>query len=418
MQLESSPVGFGLEQIVSGREFDLTKGIVYKSTNGGESWIEVWQGDNMARYIWVNPQDNNILYVSTGIFDREAANSNPQSGKAGGVGVIKSTDGGMTWQEANNGLDNLYVGSLFMHPENPDILLAGTGNNQYFYNSGIYLTTNGAQNWTPVSQGFNLNINSVEFSITDPQIAYAGADNNILRSNDGGQTWNVINPGEFGWGAPGVRSGFPIDFQVDPRNPERIFANNYGGGNFLSEDGGQTWQVASTGYTGAQMRALDIDPEHPGLVYGASRNGIFRSLDGGATWEGIVDKEFYALEWHAIAVNPDNPATIVAATNMWQVLAYSANRGRAWQGVLELGPNRGVRDLVYAPYDPNLVFAGTAGFFSAGGFTDEVPGNGIYRSQNGGLSWEKITTGQFSDAHVTQIAISQDRIRGHICIHN
>ncbi len=212
--------------------------------------------------------------------------------------MINSSDGGMTWQEANNGLDNLYVGSLFMHPENPDILLAGAGNNQYFYNSGIYFTTNGAQNWTPVSQGFNLNINSVEFSITDPQIAYAGADNNILRSNDGGQTWNVINPGEFGWGAPGVRSGFPIDFQVDPRNPERIFANNYGGGNFLIEDGGQTWQVASTGYTGAQMRALDIDPEHPGLVYGASRNGIFRSLDGGAPGKELSIKNF--TPWNGV----------------------------------------------------------------------------------------------------------------------
>jgi len=64
-----------------------------------------------------------VVYVSTGIFDREAANSDPSLGTPGGVGVIKSIDGGQTWTPVNRGLDNLYVGTLFMHPRDPDILI-------------------------------------------------------------------------------------------------------------------------------------------------------------------------------------------------------------------------------------------------------------------------------------------------------
>jgi hypothetical protein len=74
---------------ISGREFDLTKGVVYKTTDGGEHWTGIWRGDNLARYIWINPRDPDVIYVSTGIFDREAANSDPERNLPGGVGVVK-----------------------------------------------------------------------------------------------------------------------------------------------------------------------------------------------------------------------------------------------------------------------------------------------------------------------------------------
>ncbi len=292
----------------------MTGGVVYKTTDGGESWAEVWRGDNLARYIWIDPRDTNVLYVSTGIFDREAANSNPQTGDPGGEGVLKSTDGGKTWANINNGLNNLYVGSLFMHPTNPDILLAGTGNNQYHADNGVYLSQDGGANWKHVLSGQN--IEAVEFSVSNPLIAYAGSENAIFRSEDGGETWKLVSGGgEDGWGAPGVRAGFPIDFQVDPRNPDRIFANEYGGGNFLSEDGGKTWVDASRGYTGAQVRALAVDPNEPGRVIAAARSGIFVSYDGGSNWSGLSNPPVVVMEWNAVAIDPADPQHIVAETN-------------------------------------------------------------------------------------------------------
>ncbi len=391
-----------------GREFDMTQGVVYKTTNGGENWTAIWRGDNLARYIWIDPRDTNMLYISTGIFDREAANSNPQTGDPGGEGILKSTDGGRTWTHVNNGLKNLYVGSLFMHPVNPDILIAGTGNNQYRNSAGVYLSTDGGATWiqTLVTEGGEP-IESVEISTANPDIAYAGGESTIYRSEDGGLTWRrVSGGGENGWGAPGVRAGFPIDFQVDPRNPDRIFANEYGGGNFLSEDGGRTWVDASRGYTGAQVRAIAVDPNEPGQVIAAARSGIFVSQDGGVNWAGLSNPPLVSMEWNAVAIDPSNPQHIVAATNWGNFLANSLNGGVTWERVLNFGEQRvGWHAIAFALSDPDIIYAGSTGYYSAGSFDSSQPGRGIYVSHDEGKNWTPANNALSQDASVYWLAV-------------
>ena len=107
---------------IQGNEFEKTKGVVYKTTDCGENWSQIWQGNNLARYIFIDPRDTDVLYLSTGIFDREAADSDYDTNTPGGEGVLKSIDGGLTWQNINTGIENLYIGTLIMHPDNPDIL--------------------------------------------------------------------------------------------------------------------------------------------------------------------------------------------------------------------------------------------------------------------------------------------------------
>ncbi len=387
-----------------GREFDMTRGVVYKTTNGGQSWRAVWRGANLARYVWINPQNPEILYISTGFFDREAANSDPAKKLAGGEGILKSTDGGQTWGAINNGLNNLYVTSLFMHPSNPDILLAAAGNIQYPVGGGVYLTTDGGESWTSTLPNEQDIFEAVEFSSSNPSIAYAGNDLAIYRSEDGGHTWRRASGGEY-WGPPGVRAGFPIDFQVDPRNPDRIFANEYGGGNFLSVDGGQTWTDVSRGYTGAQVRDVVVDPSLPARIYGAARSGIFVSQDGGGQWEGLNYAPVVSMEWNAVAVDPRNPQQVLAANN-WNGLAASQDGGHSWALVLELpGPRTGFRTIAFAPSGPETVYAGSAGFYSAGVFDPVMPGRGIYVSHDGGATWAPANSGLSQDAHVTGLAI-------------
>jgi photosystem II stability/assembly factor-like uncharacterized protein len=84
-----------------------------------------------------------------------------------------------------------------------------------------------------------------------------------------------------------MNAGIPVDFQVDPRNPDRIFVNNYTGGNFLSTDGGGNWVLATKGYTGADLHSVAVDPLDARRVYTIGRSGPFRSDDGGATWVGL-----------------------------------------------------------------------------------------------------------------------------------
>jgi photosystem II stability/assembly factor-like uncharacterized protein len=389
-----------------GREFDRVKGVVYKTTNGGQNWSAVWRGDNLARYIWIDPRDSDVLYISTGIFDREAADSDPIAGTPGGEGVLKSTDGGQTWQNINNGLKNLYVGTLFMHPENPDILLAGTGNNQYHEQSGVYFTSDGGMTWqqTLVGRGGI----SVEFSSLDPNIAYAGDTDGIFRSIDGGWTWEQMDSEEQGWGTLGVLAGFPIDFQVDPRDPNRIFANNYGGGNFLSEDGGATWTVASTGYTGAQVRAIAVDPNDPARVYVAARSGIFVSQDGGNNWQGLSFPPARVLEWNAVAIDPNNSRNILAANN-WLMgsILRSMDGGISWGLPVPEGEmGYAWRSLAYAPSNSKIIYAGAGAFSSAGSFNDELEGIGINLSTDGGVSWNSANDGNSEKAQVAGLAVS------------
>ncbi|MDH4135180.1 MAG: hypothetical protein OEW09_00465 [Anaerolineae bacterium] len=388
----------------SGREFDMTQGVVYKTTDGGQNWTPVWRGDNLARYVWIDPRDPDVLYVSTGIFDREAANSIPDSRTAGGVGIVKSTDGGQTWTEANNGLANTYVGTLFMHPENPDILLAGTGNNQYYDGAGVYLSTDSGHSWQQTLVGEN--INAVEFALSNPDVAYAGSADAVHRSADGGRTWQRVSGGENGWGPPGVRAGFPIDFQVDPRDPDRIFANNYGGGNFLSADGGHTWAVASKGYTGAQVRDIAVDPTAAGRVFAAARSGLFLSTDGGDDWAGLSYPPAASLEWYVVAIDPTDSQHVLAANNWNGVILQSHDGGRAWRPVSQR-PDESMswRAIAFAPSDPATVYAGTSAFFSAGTFDDWMPAGGIYVSHDGGASWTMANDVLSQEANVTSLAI-------------
>jgi len=389
----------------SGREFDMTQGVVYKTTDGGQNWQAVWRGDNLARYVWIDPRAPDVIYVSTGIFDREAANSIPDSRTAGGVGIIKSTNGGETWTEVNNGLANLYVGTLFMHPETPDVLLAGTGNNQYYTRAGVYLSTDGGDSWQQTLVGEN--INAVEFAVSQPDLAYAGSADAVYRSEDGGDTWQRVCGGRDGWGPPGVRAGFPIDFQVDPRDPDRIFANNYGGGNFLSADGGRTWTVASKGYTGAQVRDIAVDPTAAGQVFAAARSGLFLSTDGGGDWIGLSTPPAASLEWYVVAIDPTDPQHVLAANNWNGVILESYDGGRAWSPVSQR-PDESMswRAIAFAPSNPATVYAGTSAFFSAGTFDDRMPAGGIYVSHDGGTTWTLANDALSRDANVTSLVVA------------
>jgi photosystem II stability/assembly factor-like uncharacterized protein len=388
---------------INGAEFDLTKGVVYKTTNGGKSWKRIWSGDNLARYIWIDPRNSEVLYVSTGIFDREAANSDPQKRTPGGVGILKSIDGGKTWQQINHGLANLYVGSLFMHPSNPDILIAGVGNVTYPDGSGVYLSTDGGATWQRTLDAYV--INSVEISSSKPSIAYAGNFQETYRSEDGGWTWNKVSPASGGWGPDGILGGQPIDYQVDPRNPDRLFANAYGGGNFLSEDGGSTWVDASQGYTGSMVRDLLVDPTSPAHIFAAARSGIFVSRNGGKSWSGLANAPFKINDWHAVAIDPRDPQKILSEITCQRSIVRSTNGGNSWSTVNQAPERVGWRVIQFAPSDPDIVYAGSAGFYSCGSFDNNQPAIGIQVSTDGGASWTEANDSSTQDASVAKLAI-------------
>jgi photosystem II stability/assembly factor-like uncharacterized protein len=203
-----------------------------------------------------------------------------------------------------------------------------------------------------------------------------------------------------------VEAGFPIDIQVDPHDPDRLFANNYGGGNFLSEDGGKTWVVASLGYTGAQVRAIDIAPDNPAWVIVSARSGIFKSFNGGETWQGMIYPEAAGLEWNAVAVDPGQPDHILAANNWMGKIVESWDGGRSWfLADIHLREMEGWREISFAPSHPEIVYAGSGSFFSAGGFDNNIPSSGVYRSVDGGRTWVSANDEHTKNANITDIVV-------------
>lgn len=410
-----------------GRQFDMTKGVVYKSIDSGEHWTAIWRGDNLARYIWIDPRNYDVLYVSTGIFDREAANTNVDTNEPGGVGVIKSTDGGQTWDtlDAEEGLTGLYVGSLFMNPENPDILLAGAGHDYWsaaydqggleISPDGVFLTEDGGATWTKTLG--NIQIYSVEYCLGNQETAYAAGPFAVYRSEDSGHTWkrmsgSGVTYGEY-WGPPGIVAGFPIDIQCDPRDPDRLFVNNYGGGNFLSEDGGKTWVDSSRGYSGAMVfGGLALDVDNPSTIYAGARSGLFRSADGGLNWSGLAYSPANASEITTVGISPVESNTVISSPWDIQKLVLSDTGGRNWKLLTGLNTEYQTGqlpvDLKYSLSNPEIIYVAIASpkciymkFDQCNDF-----GKGIYVTRDGGTSWTDINDDQTRSLNAVSMAVN------------
>jgi photosystem II stability/assembly factor-like uncharacterized protein len=389
---------------VHGWEFNRVKGRVYKTTNGGETWSLIWQGDDLARYLIIDPGNPDILYLSAGIFDREAYNSDCAQDLSGGVGVLKSTDGGQTWDPVNDGLTDLYVGSLRMHPTNSQILFAATGNNAcsggYTGNlvSGLFKTTNGGASWTKVIT--NDIMTTVNFSPSLPDTIYAGSGSAFYRSQNGGTTWTRFSQlSGTEWGPSGIRAGIPIDVTVDPDDPSALYANNYGGGVFRSADGAATWQMWSKGYSGADIHEVHVPAGNPSRVYAIGRSGPFTSFNYGGDWVGIANGDATYAEWNSITTRPANSSVILVSDEHQGVIFHSSDGGNHFTEVLRhpdtqaSDPNKrqGFRGLVFAPSNPNLVYAGLSK--DRGAFLSSSPvGTVIYKSQDGGMTFSPMAS--------------------------
>jgi len=406
IQKGNSNIVYAQSEVVTskqGREFNMVKGRVYKTNDGGESWQLIWEGDSLARYLIIDPTNSEVLYMSTGIFDREAYNSDCKNNSSGGVGVLKSTDGGETWSSINNGLTDLYVGSLRMHPSNSKILFAATGNNacsgQYEGNivSGLFRTLNGGSSWTKIIDGAILT--TVNFSLSNPDIVYAGGASAFYRSEDGGLTWSKFDRGGV-WGPPGIRAGVPIDVTVDPDNPYLLYANNYGGGVFRSTDGAETWEEWSKGYSGAEIHKVCIPASNISTVYAIGRSGPFVSYNYGNTWKGIANGDAKSYpEWYSVAVHPTNSNIILITDEHQGVIFRSTDGGNDFTEVFRHSgadasnpdQRQGFKTLVFSPSNPNVIYAGLAR--DRNNILSSSPyGTVICKSTDAGVTFSEMTS--------------------------
>jgi photosystem II stability/assembly factor-like uncharacterized protein len=207
----------------------------------------------------------------------------------------------------------------------------------------------------------------------------------------------------------------PIDLQVDPRDPLRIFVNNYGGGNFVSEDGGQTWSDASRGYTGIKVVfRIGVDPSQPTHVFA----GAFESTDAGATWVGARMPVIGSV----VFVGGDDPETVHTIIGSTNGSVYHRDLGQtewtqaqivdlfSWAQGRLTEDTQPLRAMAVAPSDPQVMYAG----FSIGACLEGVyakcmaPSPGLYRSDDGGYTWTPLSNAPFGAVSIPSLAIDPD----------
>jgi len=219
--------------------------------------------------------------------------------------------------------------------------------------------------------------------------------------------WRLIGPASpagRAWQVVGV-----------PSDPKTFYITTAGGGLWKSTNHGTTiapiFDVASSASTGA----VAIAPSDPDVVWlgtGEPANtranswgdGVYRSTDGGATWThvGLRDSRQIA----AIVIHPANPEIAwVAAmgrewgTNVERGVFKTTDGGRTWTNVLYVNDTTGVIDLRADPNDPDVLYAATWQRLRYGGgdMQESGPGSGIWKTVDGGRTWQRLTDGLPTD---------------------
>ncbi len=206
-------------------------------------------------------------------------------------------------------------------------------------------------------------------------------------------------------------------------DPNVYYVGAADGGVFRTDDGGMTWKTYFQHQHVASIGAMAVDPRNPDVVWVGTGeanvrndvsfgNGVYKSTDGGRTWQHLgLDQTFQIA---AIAVDPldSNTVFVAAMGSPWQDntdrgVFRTTDGGKTWQKVLYLGPGIGISDMAMNPKDPQILFAAAYKFrrtpwsYSEGG-----PEDAIYRSVDGGNTWQRLSGHGLPTAPVTRIGLA------------
>lgn len=346
----------------------------------------------------LHPTDQNIIYVGTSV-----------------GGVFKSTDAGTNWEAIFEDEGVLTIGNMALSEVDPNILYVGTGEangsatSGAFFGTGMYKSTNAGTTWEYIGLENSQHIGRIAVRPGTSDTLYVAAagllygksdDKGLYRSYDGGENWQKVL---FISDSTSV-----IDVAIDHDDSDVIYAaswerirrpwgRSYAGitsGIWRSMDGGDTWDQLDTNNGLPQNNGqvgrigLATTPAQSGLVYATftsnpiSNNfdGVYRSEDFGETWERVdlngINTVFASFGWFFGNIRID-PVNVDEVYVLGVPLMKSSDGGANWFQIANSNhvDNHG---LEIHPQNPNFMVAGNDG--------------GVYISQNGGASWDHVKT--------------------------
>ena len=257
---------------------------------------------------------------------------------AGTGGLYRKAPGSEDWEELTNGLPTSpEVHALGIHPLQPGVVFAGT-------QDGLYRSGSRGDHWRRLNMPVTGSVVwSLLFRPHRPSVMYVGmAPAQIFRTWDGGDSWESL---PFYPGADTVTMSFEtrvIAMAVSPSNPDEMYSALEVGGVMRSLDGGETWEpinkgLAEGGEERLDLHGVQISPAQPDTAYISTRQGMFRGPDRGSRWE-FIDLASYSPIGYTrdLLLSPSDPKTLYvslgrAARSDAGALFRSRDLGKTWE---------------------------------------------------------------------------------------
>ncbi|MEA5510295.1 YCF48-related protein [Crocosphaera sp. UHCC 0190] len=342
-QLELSP-NYDKNQTL----FIIVRGNLFKSQDGGNSWERLWKGldnfDNLVA-LSISSQNDNVLFTSS-LYG----------------GIYKSQDGGQSWEKVNNGFDlaKTKIDLLAISPYSDQVVLAADSN------QAVYKTDDGGKTWIPILDNKNqTKITTISFVNDQENTIFIGDNSgNLKTSKDGGKTWERFLT--FENNVPITSVFVSPQFTTD----KTMFIGTENQGLFKVIDGQLSLVDQAQNLSDKLIRDIAFSPNYKTdstLFISTWNQGIFRSQDGGKTWkkhsEGLTksyqadEKQFSAPHFNEIRISSNFAQDKTLFLAGFNGLFKSTNGGETWQESNSLSPHIVIGIAVSPNYNKDSTLA-------------------------------------------------------------
>lgn len=300
-------------------------------------------------------------------------------GTEDGLRTVRIADGG-TIDHLETGMKGQAVRAIAPHPNDPSTVYVGCGLRGW----GLYRTDDGCETFTSV--GFEDEwVWDVAFA-PDARTIYVGTEPPMLYVSHDGRSFDALSAietlesrSEWTFFHEPFSAGHIHGLAMHPDRPERLFAGVEHGAFIYSDDGGESWSEALVGY---DLHRVAIDPTNPDRVFAGAGEGLFISEDAAQSWSAV--ETLRGKYVHGIVFDPQDSDTIYVYVDLASSPLYrSTDGGRTWEPVAEGLPAAN-------PADP-LCLHPTASdvLFYAGNSSNET--SQLYVSADAGDTWEPLS---------------------------